>query len=130
MHWDWRNGREYKAGDNVQSGAGFLRPVLIAARVVLKLQRTLSFTLKVFISGPSELLWLLEWHNEMDWDSSHPAFCSQMETFWRAHILFYLCKPLAHRAALTAIGSPGGHFHLITVADATRPSTKRTRGKA
>lgn len=70
-----------------------LRRVLIAARVVLKLRRTLSFTLKVFISRPSELLWTLEWHNDLDWDSSQRAFCSQMQTFQQAHILFYLCEP-------------------------------------
>lgn len=88
MHWDLRNGREYKAGDDAELAVGFLRLVLIAARVVLKLQRTSSFTLKVFISGPSELLRTLEWHNDMDWDLSHCALCSQMQTF-----LFYLCKP-------------------------------------
>lgn len=37
MHWDLRNGKEYKAGDDVELLFGFLRLVLIAARVVLKL---------------------------------------------------------------------------------------------
>lgn len=80
MLWDLRNASEYKAGDDVKLVVGFLRLVLIAARVVLKLQRTLSFTPKVFISGPSELLWTLEWHNYMDFDSSHCPLCSQMQT--------------------------------------------------
>lgn len=74
MHWDLRNAREYKTGDDVKLLVGFLRLVLIAACVALKLQRTLSFTLKVFISGPSEPPWQLEWHNDMAWDSSQRAF--------------------------------------------------------
>lgn len=38
-------------------------------------------------------------------------------------------QALTHQATLAMIGSSKGRFHLITMADATQPSTKRTQGE-
>lgn len=105
-----------------------LRRVLIAARVVLKLQRTLSFTLKVFISGASELPWTLEWQHDMHWDSSQRAFCSQMQTFSQTHdLLFYLCEHSVIGQLWPWLDHLGGRLHLIASVDPGPRLTPFTR---
>lgn len=108
MHWDLLNAREYKGGDDAELVVSFLRLILIAARAVLKLQRTLSFRLKVFISGPSELLWTLEWHNDMDWDSSQ-HFAARCKHF-HAYILFNLCNLLLIKRSWLWLNCLGDSF--------------------